>query len=71
LAFPIFALETTFGAGRVLNVARSLATQSGLAEDQLTLVDESTTLTHTDPMGVEPSQNPLLEAIVPYLDAIG
>lgn len=71
LAFPIFALETTFGQGRVLNTARSLAAQSGLADDRLTLVDESTTLTHTDPMGVEPSQNPLLEAIVPYLEAIG
>lgn len=70
LTIPIFALETSFGTGRVLDAARSLAEQSGLDDDQLTLVDESATLTHTDPMGVVPEQNPLLEALVPYLSAI-
>jgi len=71
LTIPIFALETSFGKGRVLDAARSLAEQSGVGDDQLTLVDESATLTHTDPLGVVPERNPLLEALVPYLSAIG
>jgi pimeloyl-ACP methyl ester carboxylesterase len=71
LDLPIYALETTFGAGRVLNGARLLAQQSGMAESELTLVDESDRLTHTDPMGVEPSQNPLVETLVPFLRDIG
>jgi hypothetical protein len=70
LDFPIFALETSFGAGRVLNVARGLAARSGIDDDELTLV-EAHELTHTDPMGAEPAQNPLLEALVPYLGGLG
>jgi hypothetical protein len=71
LDLPIYALETTFGAGRVLNGARLLAEQSGIPESELTLVDESDRLTHTDPMGVETSQNPLVETLVPFLRDIG
>jgi len=71
LDLPIYALETTFGAGRVLNGARLLAQQSGIPDRELTLVDESDRLTHTDPMGVETAQNPLVETMVPYLRTIG
>jgi pimeloyl-ACP methyl ester carboxylesterase len=71
LRLPIYALETTFGAGRVLNGARLLAQQSGIPDSELTLVDESDRLTHTDPMGVETSQNPLVETLVPFLQNIG
>jgi pimeloyl-ACP methyl ester carboxylesterase len=71
LDLPIYALETTFGAGRVLNGARLLAHQSGIPDSQLTLVDESDRLTHTDPMGVETSQNPLVETLAPFLHNIG
>ena len=71
LDLPIYALETTFGAGRVLNGARLLAEQSGIPDRELTLVDESDRLTHTDPMGVETAQNPLVETLVPYLRTIG
>jgi pimeloyl-ACP methyl ester carboxylesterase len=67
LDLPIYALETSFGAGRVLNGARLLAEQSGIPESELTLVDESDRLTHTDPMGVDTAQNPLVETLVPYL----
>jgi hypothetical protein len=55
----------------VLNGARLLAEQSGIPESELTLVDESDRLTHTDPMGVETSQNPLVETLVPFLSEIG
>jgi hypothetical protein len=71
LDLPIYALETTFGAGRVLNGARLLADQAGIPDSELTLVDESGRLTHTDPMGVETSQNPLAETLVPFLQDIG
>ncbi|MGH9210075.1 MAG: hypothetical protein ACRD2C_05265 [Acidimicrobiales bacterium] len=67
LDLPIYALETSFGAGRVLNGARLLAEQSGIPDSELTLVDESDRLTHTDPMGVDTAQNPLVETLVPYL----
>lgn len=70
LDLPIFALETSFGAGRVLNGARLLAEQSGMSEDVLTLVDESDRLAHTDPMAIETDQNPLVETLVPFLDGI-
>jgi pimeloyl-ACP methyl ester carboxylesterase len=70
LHLPIYALETSFGAGRVLNGARLLAQQSGIPDRELTLVDESDRLTHTDPMGVETSQNPLVETLVPFLQNI-
>jgi pimeloyl-ACP methyl ester carboxylesterase len=71
LDLPIYALETTFGAGRVLNGARLLAQQSGIPESELTLVDERDRLTHTDPMSVETSQNPLVETLVPFLRDVG
>jgi hypothetical protein len=70
LDLPIFALETSFGAGRVLNGAPLLADQSGIPESELTLVDESDRLTHTDPMGVETAQNPLVETLVSFLGDI-
>ncbi len=71
LDLPIYAIETTFGAGRVLNGARLLAEQSGIPDSELTLVDESDRLTHTDPMGVETAQNPLVETLVPFLSELG
>jgi len=71
LDLPIYALETSFGAGRVLNGARLLADQAGIPDSELTLVDESARLTHTDPIGVETSQNPLAETLVPFLQDIG
>jgi hypothetical protein len=67
LALRIYALETQFGAGRVLNGARLLAQQSGIAEGDLMLVDESDRLTHTDPMAAATEQNPLVETLVPFL----
>ena len=70
LAFPIYALETSFGEGRVLAGARALAEQASIEEEDLTLVEEHS-LTHTDPLAVEPSRNPLLETLVPFLRDLG
>ena len=69
LALPIYAFETSFGEGRVLNGARLLAEQSEIPDEDLTLV-EGHDLTHTDPMGVEPD-NPLVETLVPFLRDLG
>lgn len=71
LAIPIYALATSFGGERVLIGARAIAQQSAISDDQLTLVDETATLTHTDPMGVKTQENPLLKTIVPFLRNIG
>jgi pimeloyl-ACP methyl ester carboxylesterase len=71
LAIPIYALETQFGAGRVLAGARSLAEQAGVPDEDVTLVDESDALTHTDPMAVRTERNPLVDTLVPFLSAIG
>lgn len=70
LRIPIYALETGFGQGRVLNGARALAEQSGLDDDQLTLVEEHS-LTHTDPIAIERTRNPLVETLVPFLRDLG
>jgi pimeloyl-ACP methyl ester carboxylesterase len=68
LDVPIYAFETGFGQGRILEGARRLAEQAGLAEDDLTLVERHDT-THTDPMAIDPD-NPLVETLVPFLEAI-
>jgi len=68
LDMPIFALETSFGAGRVLAGAQRLGQQSGIPENKLTLV-EAHQLTHTDPMAVEPD-NPLVESLTGFLGDI-
>ncbi len=68
LDLAIFALETGFGAGRVIPGAELLAQTAGIPDDQLTLV-EAHDLTHTDPMAIE-VDNPLVESLVPYLAAI-
>jgi hypothetical protein len=65
LELPIFALETGFGAGRVIPGAELLAERAGIGDDRLTLV-EAHDITHTDPMAIEPD-NPLVGALVPFL----
>jgi pimeloyl-ACP methyl ester carboxylesterase len=65
LELPIFALETGFGAGRVIPGAELLAERAGIGDDRLTLV-EAHDITHTDPMAIEPD-NPLVDALVPFL----
>lgn len=65
LDLPIYALETGFGAGRVIVGAELLAESAGIAPDRLTLV-EAHDLTHTDPMAVEPD-NELVDTLVPFL----
>jgi pimeloyl-ACP methyl ester carboxylesterase len=71
LDFPVYALATTFGGDGVLAIPGILAEQSGIPEDDLTLVDETDRLFHTDPLAIDTEQNPLRETLVPFLDAIG
>jgi hypothetical protein len=68
---PIYAIETSLGAGRVLRAARAVADQSNLADDQVTLVDASDTMAHVDPLAADPSRNEFLDTVVPFLQAIG
>jgi hypothetical protein len=68
LDLPIFALETSFGAGRVIPGAELLAQRAGISADRVTTV-EAHDLTHTDPMAIE-SNNPLVEHLVPFLRKI-
>ena len=49
LELPIYAIETSLGAGRVLKGARALAAAVGRAR-RVTLVDRHTTYDHLDPL---------------------
>jgi hypothetical protein len=71
LDLAIYALETRFGAGRVLAGARLLAGRSGVPDEDLTLVDRSDQPTHTDPMGIQTAENPVVATLAPFLERIG
>ena len=51
--------------------ARLLAEQSGISDEDLTLVDRSDRLTHTDPMGIQTAENPVVATLAPFLERIG
>ena len=63
---PIYALETSLGAGRVLKGARQLARRSHAAR-HLTLVDRHRTYDHIDPLSALPSKNAFLKTVIPFL----
>ena len=50
LELPIYAFETSLGAGRVLKGARALARRSDLPRRMVTLVDRHATYAHIDPL---------------------
>jgi hypothetical protein len=63
---PIYAIETSLGAGRVLEGARRLAKRSHAAR-RLTLVDRHRTYDHIDPLSALPSKNAFVKTVVPFL----
>ncbi len=68
---PMYAIETSLGAGRVLRNVRQLARQSGVPRRKLVLVDRHTTMAHIDPLVDVPRRNALLKTVVPFLKGIG
>jgi hypothetical protein len=68
---PMYAFETSLGAGRVLKGVRALARQSHVPARSLTLVDRHRTYAHCDPLAASPSKNAFLKTVVPFLRGIG
>ena len=66
---PIYAFGAALGGQRVLDAATALASQSGLPESKLTLVNRETTYTHNDPSAASPD-NEFLDELLPFLKKI-
>jgi hypothetical protein len=66
---PIYAFGAALGGQRVLDAATALATQSGLPESELTLINRETTYTHNDPSSASP-ENEFLDELLPFLKRI-
>jgi hypothetical protein len=64
LRIPIYAIETSLGAGRVLRGARALARRSHV---RARLVDRHRTYDHIDPLAALPARNAFLKTVVPFL----
>ena len=67
LDLPIYAIETSLGAGRVLAGARALARRSGIPRRRLVLVDRHETYDHVDPLSAVPPRNAFVRTVVPFL----
>ena len=66
----IYAFGASLGGQRVLDAARSLASQSGIPSRQLVLVDRHTTYAHNDPNSASPGRNAFLERLIPFLGRV-
>ena len=64
LELPIYAIETSLGAGRVLKGARALARRSDV---RATLVDRHATYDHLDPLSALPDRNAFVKTVIPFL----
>jgi hypothetical protein len=67
---PMYAIETSLGAGRVLESVRALARRSGEPRRRLVLVDRHTTYDHIDPLVAVPRRNAFVKTVVPFLRRI-
>jgi pimeloyl-ACP methyl ester carboxylesterase len=63
---PIYAIETSLGAGRVLRGAKALARRSHVRR-RLVLVDRHKTYDHIDPLSAVPGKNAFLHTVIPFL----
>jgi pimeloyl-ACP methyl ester carboxylesterase len=66
----IYAFGAALGGQRVLDAARTLASQSGIPKRNLKLVDRHTTYSHNDPNSASPT-NDFVKNLVPFLKKIG
>jgi hypothetical protein len=64
LGVPIYAIETSAGAGRVLKGARALARRSHV---RARLVDRHTTYDHIDPLSASRDENAFVKTVIPFL----
>jgi hypothetical protein len=62
---PIYAIETSLGAGRVLKGAKALARRSHVR--RVKLVDRHRTYDHIDPLSASPAKNAFLKTVIPFL----
>jgi hypothetical protein len=67
LDVPIYAFETSLGAGRVLAGARALARRARIRRRMLTLVDRHETYDHVDPLSAETPGNAFVRTVVRFL----
>ena len=65
----IYAFGAALGGQRVLDAAKVLASQSGLPERNLTLIDRHDTYSHNDPNSASP-QNDFVDGLVTFLNDI-
>ena len=65
----IYAFGAALGGQRVLDAATTLAQQSHLAADHLTLIDRHDTYAHNDPNSAFPN-NAFIDGLVPFLESI-
>jgi hypothetical protein len=64
---PMYAIETSLGAGHVLRSVRALARRSGVPRRRLVLVDRHASMAHIDPLVAVPRRNAFLKTVVPFL----
>jgi pimeloyl-ACP methyl ester carboxylesterase len=65
----IYAFGAALGGQRVLDAATVLASQSGIPERNLTLIDRHETYSHNDPNSASP-QNDFVDGLVTFLNEI-
>ena len=66
----LYAFAAGLGGTRVLSDAKTLAKQSHIPANHLTLVDRHSTYAHNDPNTAEPSKNAFLKTLVPFLKGL-
>lgn len=62
----IYAFGAALGGPGVLTTAQTLATQSGIPNENLTLIDRHETYTHNDPSAASPN-NEFVDNLIPFL----
>jgi hypothetical protein len=66
LDLPLYAFGAALGGQRVLDAAKLLAGQSGIPERDVTLIDDSATYAHVDPLAAYP-KNDFVDHLMPFL----
>ena len=66
---PIYAFGAALGGQRVLDAAQLLATQSGIPQSKVTLVNDSATYAHVDPIAAYP-ENDFVTNLLPFLKQV-
>jgi hypothetical protein len=66
LDLPLYAFGAALGGQRVIDAACLLASQSSIRDKELTLVNDSATYAHVDPIAAYP-HNDFVDHLVPFL----